>query len=352
MDNKIRVAFDAERMKYPDTGLYHYCMHLGKALLRHQAEYNTAMSFYVRDSEKKVFGENATIIQQHSLQKFWMPSASNYDVWHTTYQATNYFPGSTKAKLILTIHDLNFLHEPKTDRKRARYLKKLQSKIKRADEITAISNFVKKEIEEYTDLGNKQVHVIYNGSNISEKISATPPAHIPVKPFFYSVGTVVPKKNFHVLPGLLRNNDFFLIISGVLSHHDYCKKIMDEANKLGVADRVILTGPVKEEEKYWYLQHCIAFAFPSLAEGFGLPVIEAMHFGKPVLLSTHTSLPEIGGSLAGYFQNFEHTHMEEVAMKAIQSHTEDKSKAYQQWAGQFNWDIAAKKYLELYSKDL
>ena len=112
------------------------------------------------------------------------------------------------------------------------------------------------------------------------------------------------------------------------------------------------TGPIKEEEKYWYLQHCIAFAFPSLAEGFGLPVIEAMHFGKPVLLSTHTSLPEIGGDLASYFQNFEPKHMEEVAMKAIQNHTENKSKAYQQWAHQFNWDIAAKKYPELYRKDL
>lgn len=352
MPDKIQVAFDAERMKYPDTGLYHYCMHLGKALLRHQDDYNAAMSFYVRESQKKVFGEHATIILQHSLQKFWMPSSSNYNVWHTTYQATNYFPRSTKAKLVLTIHDLNFLHEPKADSKRARYLRKLQGKVKRADIITTISHFVKKEIEEYTNPGNKEVHVIYNGSNISDKVIAAPPAQLPSRPFFYSVGTVVPKKNFHVLPCLLHNNDFLLIISGVLHHEEYVKKLMAEANKWGVANRVILTGTVSEEEKYWYLQNCTAFAFPSLAEGFGLPVIEAMHFGKPVLLSTHTSLPEIGGTLASYFENFEPKHMQEVAVKAIENHSEERSKAYREWANQFNWDIAAKKYLELYTKDL
>lgn len=349
MKNSCKVVFDAERMKYQDTGLYHYCMQLGKALLRQQDEYNVDMHFFARDSQKNIFGQNANILLQHSLQKFWMPSTSNYDVWHTTYQTTNYFPKRTNKKIVFTIHDLNFLHVPKKDSKRALYLKKIKEKIARADVITAISHFVKKEIEEYANPGNKPVHVIYNGSNISENITPLPPAIVPASPFFFTIGTVDPKKNFHVLPCLLKNNDFVLVISGVLQNSEYCKMIEEEAKRIGVAERVKITGPVSEQEKYWYLQHCSAFVFPSLAEGFGLPVIEAMHFGKPVILSSLTSLPEIGGPIASYFQSFEPGHMREVVMDAIANHTDEKIRASHKWSLQFNWDDAAKEYLKLYT---
>ena len=59
-----------------------------------------------------------------------------------------------------------------------------------------------------------------------------------------------------------------------------------------MADRVIIAGPVSADDKNWYYANCEAFAFPSLAEGFGLPVIEAMNHGKPVFLSRLTALPE------------------------------------------------------------
>ncbi len=116
------------------------------------------------------------------------------------------------------------------------------------------------------------------------------------------------KKNFHVLPALLVGNDHELIISGVET--PYKSKIMEEAEKFGVTDRVKITGTISEEDKAWYYKNCTAFVFPSIAEGFGLPVIEAMHFGKPVFLSTHTSLPEIGGDAAFYFPTFEPADMQ------------------------------------------
>ena len=96
-------------------------------------------------------------------------------------------------------------------------------------------------------------------------------------------------------------------------------------------------------------KNCKAFVFPSLNEGFGLPVVEALHFGKPVVLSKLTSLPEIGGEEAMYLDNF---LPEEIASKiqfAIKNDTSERQKLLKNRASLFSWQKAAEQYLEMYS---
>ena len=89
--------------------------------------------------------------------------------------------------------------------------------------------------------------------------------------------------------------------------------------------------------------------FPSLAEGFGLPVIEAMHHGKPVFLSTHTSLPEIGGDAAYYFDTFEPAHMAQVLERGMADFAANDGPArVRAHASQFTWEKAGAAYLALY----
>ena len=128
---------------------------------------------------------------------------------------------------------------------------------------------------------------------------------------------------------------------------------MDQAQKFGVADRVKITGPISEEDKAWYYKNCEAFVFPSIAEGFGLPVIEAMHFGKPVFLSTHTSLPEIGGDAAFYFENFEPETMQNAFAKGMETFkTNNMQQKVIAHAMQFDWQETARQYLKLYDECL
>jgi glycosyltransferase involved in cell wall biosynthesis len=170
----------------------------------------------------------------------------------------------------------------------------------------------------------------------------------PSRKFIFSIGTVLPKKNFHVLPCLLRNNNYELVIAGNIDK-EYGQKIRDEAQLHGVAGRVKLTGPVSEQERYWYYKNCFAFAFPSLAEGFGLPLVEAMNFGKPCFISTHTSLPEIGGDAAYYFKDFDTTHMQEVFEKGLEHYQEtNPAGAIRKRALQFNWHNTGSSYLSIY----
>src|SRR5690606_5748147 len=121
------------------------------------------------------------------------------------------------------------------------------------------------------------------------------------------------------------------------------------AQQLGVANRVKILGAITDSEKYWLLKNCAAFCFPSLAEGFGLPVIEAMQFGTPVILSTATSLPEIGGPHALYLRDFSPESISQTSADFLNTTITPEMKArIIDWSMQFRWDIAAKKYWELY----
>ena len=174
------------------------------------------------------------------------------------------------------------------------------------------------------DMGEKHIDVIYNGCNVYRG-EIRQPDSLPAKDFIFSVATVLPKKNFHVLPCLLKGTDLELVIAGNKS--DYVNVILEEARKYGVEERVKIVGPIEERVKHWYLKNCKAFVFPSIAEGFGLPVLEAMAYGKPVFLSRHTCLPEIGGDYAYYFNmDFDRELMQVEFKRGLEDYYGDVSR--------------------------
>ena len=345
-----KILFDCERMKYPNTGLFHFCLQLGKALDMALLNQSEQVVIYTDRNGLKNFDNNVAYLEPVFWHKWYLSMADKFSVWHAANQSTDYFPFHTKTPIVLTIHDLNFLYDAnKNTEKQQRYLQLLQKKIDKASHIVAISNHVKNDILKYTNIGSKPLSVIYNGFNIAEISFCVLPQMVPSNKFIFTIGTVIEKKNFHVLPALLVNNDWQLIISGNLDDAAYQKKIVAEAEKYKVLDRIVFTGPISENDKQWYYQNCEAFVFPSLAEGFGLPVIEAMHFGKPVILSTCTSLPEIGGPHAYYFQDFEPINMQQTLSNSLVHYQQEQPQnTIKAWANKFNWQTAAKQYLNLY----
>ena len=106
---------------------------------------------------------------------------------------------------------------------------------------------------------------------------------------------------------------------------------------------------ISDAQKAWAYANCSGFLFPSLTEGFGLPPIEAMHFGKPTFLARRTCLPEIGGDAAEYFDDFDPEAMKRVVQRGLQRMAEPgRADAIRAHAAQFNWDDAAAAYLALY----
>ena len=349
MNNQKKIIVDLERMRYPYTGLYYYCLYLGKALQQEQDLHEAQLSFYLNKNTSNLFEKNSSDRVQHSFDKHHMQFAGNFNVWHCTFQGSNYFPSPKKTKIVLTIHDINFVHEELSPEKRNKFLRSLQKKIDKTNSIVFISEFVKNDVIKNFDTHNKSLHVIYNGCNIDDSVIPAAPAVISPNPFLFTISAIDKKKNFHVLPGLLIDNDYYLIIAGKTNDEAYRNTIIEAAKKLNVTERVIFTGAITEAEKYWYLKNCLLFVFPSIAEGFGLPVIEAMHFGKPVLLSKSTSLPEIGGEYAYYFDDFEPANMRSKLQFALADYDEkNPGLKITEWANKFSWKKAAQQHWQLY----
>lgn len=347
-----RIILDCDLMRYRNSGLYQYCLNIGNyvdEIIRRKSTGDT-LRYYIPGNERNAFYSTGQCIAEKRHHKYFKPFLLDCDIWHAPFQSGRIFPkNNKKIKVVLTIHDLNSLHEGKPREEQLKSLSHTQQLINRADAIVCISDFCKKDVLSHCDVKNKPVHVIHNGTHKLVEPELHTSSYMPPGRFLFGMGYVNRKKNFHVLLPLLLNSHFQLIIAGNLDDPDYVRFIRQQANQLGVGERLHILGPVSESEKSWYLKHCEAFMHPSLAEGFGAPVVEAMSFGKPIFLSNLTSLPEIAADVAFYFDNFEPGHMRHVFSSGMQEYQRNGlSNKIIQRGMQFDWRKSAEAYLGVY----
>lgn len=349
------IILDCDLMNHPNSGLYHYCLNIGLRVNQQlERERKEPMKMYVPKAEKFSFAKPSHTIVEKSWHKFFKPFMIGCKVWHAPFQSGRIVPDKKSypnVKVLLTIHDLNPLHEGKPLEEQKKSIAHTQSLIDRSDAIVCISEFTKADVLQNCNTGNKPLYVIHNGIHRVNIPSQTKsPERKIERPFIFGMGYVNTKKNYHVLLPLLKHNPGIeMVIAGRLDEPDYIETIHKTAAKMGVSERLHLTGPVSEDDKAWYLSNCMAFVHPSLAEGFGAPVVEAMLFGKPLFLSNLTSLPEIGGDAAFYFNGFDDEHMQAVFKDGMQRfHNENMSSIVINRGKFFDWEKSAAQYLKVY----
>lgn len=286
--------------------------------------------------------------------RFFVPFSRDCDLWHALHQDSPYLP-HRKCPYLLTIHDMNFLFE-KSDSKVQARLKRLQKKVDRACYITVISKYTEKCIRAHLEIpDHKPVSVIYNGFTPPDFTNPQRPKFLPQGEFFFSIGVIKEKKNFHVLIDMMTKfRDYNLVIAGDDSH-DYANFIKEKIRRCGLENRIVLPGKISEHDKAYLYKHCTAFLFPSKLEGFGLPVIEAFSYGKPVFLSTFTSLPEIGKHFAFYWYDFDPENMKKAVLKQLSEFYKEGSlaaKKEQEYAHAFSWTKNVKRYIDVYKSIL
>lgn len=338
-----RIFLDTEKLKSPNSGLGQFCAHLGKAIEKTSKE---EIGFYVDPEHLTFFETKNTLLWKRSHQYLGVPVKAN--LWHSMHQEAKYFPKDTATKILLTIHDLNFLDKYE-GAKRKRKLKNLQKLVNKSSGIAYISAFTKKVAKQHLNLPDVVQKVIYNGISVSDTKPIKPAFVNHDEAFIFSIGIIGEKKNFHVLVEAMKELKSLKLFLCGNATSKYADKIRTLITKHKLEKRVVITGEVSEAEKNWMFENCKAFVFPSLSEGFGLPVVEAMYFGKPVVLSKLTSLPEIGGKEAVYLDNF---LPEEIASKiefAINNDTPERQKLLKNRASLFSWEKAAEQYLEIYN---
>ena len=341
----MRILIDLSILKNVHCGLGQVALNYGYFFRdMYQPVEGEEIFLLVPESFIGAFGDKVHYVRARKIYRImpWLLWV-RFDVWHAIHQLSRYRPFA--RHYVLTIHDFNFVYE-KNGAKVQSYLNKIQAKVDRADVITAISEFAKEETLRYMHT-NKPVQVIYNGI---ERIDLTPekaPEGIR-QPYLFSIGEIKPKKNFHVLVEMMQYMpDMQLYIAGNNST-PYAAQIEKMITDKGLTN-VHLLGKVSAEEKVWLYRHCEAFVFPSLFEGFGLPVVEAMLFRKPVICSHETSLIEIGGKHVSFFEKgYPAEASAQLIRQAIETSTEKRLDDAYAYATSFSWTHHMQAYLSLY----
>ena len=321
-----RVVIDLEKLRHINCGLGRYSLHLGQEILALAAGRFQPVFLLPSGAERYFPGGGFEMItvspwNKEAIRQLYRPllkpffSVPRVALWHVTSQMSKYLPLDDSVPVVLTIHDLNFLHESPAEARTDeidRKLADMQRKVNRAAAIVADSAYVAEDVAKHVDLGGRPVHVVPLAVSTPPVASAERPAFVPAGPFLLTIGNCLPHKNFHALFGLVEQlPDARLVIAGKKTTH-YGESLEREVAQRGLAGKVILPGEVSDGDRQWLYEHCEAFLFPSLTEGFGFPVLEAMQCGRPVFVSRRTSLPEIAGDKGFYFEGYEPSELAAV----------------------------------------
>ncbi len=356
-----KILIDLERLRYSNSGIANVFRSLASGLINITTKEYFIFLYAERESLPRKLTNNFTIVQR----RFWNKKVYNYyrkfDIIHVSHQLTSYFKKKYKnQKKIVTLHDLNFLHENISNEKKEKFKNVVNSNISNADVIVCISQFVKNDLLKnwalFTFKEKPIVKVVYNGISFNDnKIKSKSfenYSFLKGKNYILNIGVLFPKKNqlslIKMLPYI--EEDLVCVVSD--SKPEYVVKITEELENNGCMDRVHFLYNISDNEKWYLIENSRALCHPSLAEGFGIPPIEAMYCEKPVFLSTYTSLPEIGGDIAFYFKSFETQEMVTSYKKGIEIFDNDQSYKVKlkNRALKFSKQEMAKNYLDIYKE--
>lgn len=244
---------------------------------------------------------------------------------------------------IITIHDLNFLHNPCWVSRRFYYFYRLLVYLgsRTSQQILTVSQFSKQEIVRYLSVPAERITVIYNAVGPRE---ATEGKRVIERDYVLSVASTDPRKNLNRLVrafGQLARPEVRLVLVG-LPHR--------KAASVGGEDKnIVFLGYVDEATLLSLYQHATAFVYPSLYEGFGIPPLEAMRYGCPVVAANSSSLPEVCADAVCYVDPTDEHSIAEGICRVLDDSTLRQtlvSRGYQR-VKEFSWDRSVRVLLDV-----
>jgi glycosyltransferase involved in cell wall biosynthesis len=262
---------------------------------------------------------------------------------------------------LVTIHDLIFLKYPQwySTPDRIIHQKKATQACREATHIIAISEQTKKDIKGYLGVNEDSISVIYQGCHpafkkrytTQEKSTIQQKYHLPTT-FVLSVGTIEPRKNLLTTVASMMFHELPLVVVGKKT--SYYNEVEDFIKKNGLQNRVQFLEGVSMEELAIIYQSSFVFCYPSIYEGFGIPIIEALFSGVPVISNEEGCFKEAGGPFSFYVEKEDAAGMAEIITqlqinKSLYKSTVEEGLKYVQ---RFNDDNIAQQLMELYTKIL
>lgn len=271
------------------------------------------------------------------------------------FSPAHYSPRLLFCNSVVTIHDLSYVHYPDEFLQKDLYqlTQWTRYSVNRASVIISVSEATKKDIIQTYGFSSNKVNVVYNGYTEGD-ISSQSKRQF--KPYILYVGTIQPRKNITTLVSAFEvfsknHPEFTLKIAGKNGwmYHETLKRI----DASYVRDKIELLGFVDDKKKNELYKNAFCTVLPSLYEGFGLPLLEAMNFGSPVLASNTSSLPEIGGDAAIYFDPHSAEQLNSC-METLYTNTSLRSECVRKGfirVKHFSWDLCGKNTLAILTQN-
>ena len=268
------------------------------------------------------------------------------------FSPAHYSPRLCPAPLVVTIHDLSYYYYPTDFLKKDLYklISWTKNSVKKAKKVIAVSESTKKDIVRFYEIPKNKIKVIYNGFEKKQTNNKSTIKRLIGSPYILFVGTLQPRKNIKTLirafSHFKKNNpDFKLAIAGKKGW--LYEGILNETKSLGLSNEVLFLDFVDENKLINLYKNAFCLVLPSFYEGFGIPILEAMSYNCPVICSNTSSLPEIAGDAALFFnpKNID----ELVKQLNVINRSEDLRKNLIEKGGEriklFSWEKCAKETL-------
>lgn len=372
----MNIGFDAKRAFLNQSGLGNYSRMIIKSLLKFYPENH--YSIFTTKKNKTDFSnfiseqKNASIILPRkfldkNLNSRWrsygitpLLSENKIDVYHGLSNELPFNINKFKGKKIATMHDLIFLRYPKLypfiDRKT--YTKKFQSACELADIIVSVSEQTKKDIVEFYSVNPEKIKVIYQSCAevfykeiTKDKIENVKAKYkLPEKYLLY-VGTIEKRKNLlTIIKAMTQLKDISLVVIG--KKKEYFKKIQEFISQNNLNSRILFPENVPNEDLPAIYNSAEIFIYPSLFEGFGIPIIEALTCKTPVITTKGGCFSEAGGPNSIYIDPLNHEQLSEEIIKLTSSTELKKIIALRgfEYSKKFLPKTIASQMMELYSE--
>lgn len=376
----MKIGFDGKRAVQNFTGLGNYSRYIADILCRFYPE-NSYVLYTPKHRKNSRLEELTGRCRQLSIKYptkgLWKRLNSLWRIWGVTKQLkqegiqlfhglSNELPlniHKSGVKSIVTIHDLIFLRYPQYYHliDRLIYTYKFRKACENSDRIIAISECTKRDIIQFFHIPSSKIEVVYQGCDPTfeqpvgkdRKEEVRAKYQLP-KRYILNVGSIEERKNaLLAVQALLQlPQDLHLVIVG--RRTPYTEKIESFVTNNGLASRVHIISNVPFGDLPAIYQSAEIFVYPSRFEGFGIPIIEALHSGVPVVAATGSCLEEAGGPDSIYVAPDDITGLAN-AFKTIDSDTEKRKSMIEKgkvFAAQFSDQEQAKLIMNIYNKTI
>ncbi len=372
-ETNLRIGYEAKRIFHNKTGLGNYSRDLIRIISQYFPE-NNYFLYNPKESKNKLFEvNNSNVFEKQPITFFykkfsnlWRQKGVINDLVNNKIQLFHGLSGElpsglkkVRIKSVVTIHDLIFMRYPQFysffDRKIHFY--KFKKATKSADLIIAISEQTKADIVNFLSIDPKKIKVVYQGCQEVFKRQFTPEEQEIVakkfnlpKQFVLNVGTIEARKNVLAAVKAIKNCNTQLVIIG--GDTSYSKKVRAYISKNKIEDKVLFLKGLDSKELAIVYQLATVFIYPSIFEGFGIPILEALYSKTPVITTNSGVFPEAGGPDSIYIDptdSFEIQTKIELLLsdQQLRKSMEEKGFAYVQ---KFNDESIAKQIIEEYKK--